>query len=221
MVGAEKKRIISFLQENFDSTIVEERHSLDFAFDRGEILYIIGFDGKGEIHHIIAAIMYVSCAEGSYINWFAVSDKTYDSTKFGKFSINQPFCNMGLGSFLLQMVQLQAVAQGYSSNLYLQANMATTAAVYYQHWGFVKTDTNEPKHLPNHLLRLCEQAKNEKATSPFVFFVTDADQRQDAIQNKTDPNSPEVQARFMHLLKLEGLLKLTGNAKDAKEACLI
>src|SRR6476660_10549658 len=109
MLGAEKTRIIKFFRDNSDSQIAEERHSLDFAFDRGEILYIIGFDGKGEIHHIIAAIMYISCAEGSYINWFAVSDKTYDSTRYGKFSINQPFHNMGLGSFLLQMVQLQAV----------------------------------------------------------------------------------------------------------------
>ena len=181
MLGAEKTRIIKFFRDNFDSQIAEERHSLDFSFDRGEILYIIGFDGKGEVHYIIAAIMYVSCKEGSYINWFAVSDKTYDSTRFGKYSINQPFCNMGLGLFLLQMVQLQAVAHGYSPNLYLQANMATTAAVYYQHRGFVKTDTNESLHLPPHLLSWCEQAKNEKATTPFVYFVTDAELIQDAI----------------------------------------
>lgn len=99
--------------------------------------------------------------------------------------------------------------------------MATTAAVYYQHQGFVKTDTNDPLHLPQLLLKWCEQAKNEKATTLFVYFVTDAELIKDAICNKKDPNSPEVQARFMHLLKLEGLLKLTGSAKEVKAAHLV
>ena len=82
-------------------------------------------------------------------------------------------------------------------------------------------DLNESKHLPQHLLSWCEQAKNEKATTPFVYFVTDAELIQDAIRSKDDPNDPEVQARFMHLLKLEGLLKLTGNAADVKESHLV
>ena len=90
--------------------IHEEQNSLELSFNRGKILYIIGFNAKGEDHHIVAAIMYVSCAKGSYINWFAVSQRTYDSARFGKFANGQPFCNMGLGLFLLQMVQLQAVA---------------------------------------------------------------------------------------------------------------
>src|SRR4051812_4593826 len=99
MLGAEKTKITRFFRDNFDQVILEERDSLENSFDRGEILYIIGFDGKGENHHIIAAIMYVSCVKGSYINWFAVSKRTYDSTRFGKYSNNQPFCNMGLGTF--------------------------------------------------------------------------------------------------------------------------
>ena len=100
MLGAEKTKIIKFFRNNFDQVILEERDSLDTNVDRGEILYIIGFDGKGENHHIIAAIMYVSCVKGSYINWFAVSPLTYDSTRFGKHLNNQHFCYMALELFI-------------------------------------------------------------------------------------------------------------------------
>jgi len=140
---------------------------------------------------MVAAIMYVSCAEGSYINWFAVTDKTYDTTRFGKSANGQPFCNMGLGSFLLQTVQLLAVAQGYSCNLYLQSNMATPAASYYEHRGFVKTDSNEAMHLPETLFTWCQQAKKENASTPFVYFVTDDNMIQDAKRNGADPDAPE------------------------------
>ena len=91
LVGLENSKILKFVRENFDWVIPEERGALEMSFERGEILYIIGFDGKGENHHMVAAIMYVSCAEGSYINWFAVSDKTYDSTRFGRSANGQPF----------------------------------------------------------------------------------------------------------------------------------
>ena len=111
--------------------MIEEREAIEISFDRGEILYIIGFDGNGDNHHIIAAIMYVSCEDGSYINWFAVTQRNYDKDRFGKLANYQPFCSMGLGSFLLQMVQLQAVVQGYKSDLYLQSNLSTEAACYY------------------------------------------------------------------------------------------
>jgi len=143
VMGYEKTKIVKFFKDNFDQVISEERDSLENCFDRGEILYIIGFDGKGENHHVIAAILYATCAKGTYINWFAVTQKTYDSSRFGKHANNQPFRNMGLGSFMLQVVQLQAVAQGYKSDLYLQANMGTLAASYYQHHGFILTATNK------------------------------------------------------------------------------
>src|SRR5919107_5203916 len=121
---------------------------------------------------------------------------------------------MGVGSFLLQTVQLLAVAQGFSCNLYLQSNMATTAASYYEHRGFVKADSNEIMHLPETLAIWCQQAKKENASTPFVYFVTDDDMIQDAIRDGADPDAPENRAKFMHLLKLEGLLKLTGNSPD-------
>ena len=99
---------------------------------------------------------------------------------------------MGLGLFILQLVQLQAVAQGYSSNLYLQANMGTIAASYYQHCGFILTQTNNPTHLPETLWTWYQQTKNEKSTTPYVYFVTDDKLIADAINQKENPDAPEV-----------------------------
>ena len=192
LVALEKTKILKFIKDNFDSPLPEERDTIELSFDRGEILYIIGFDSKGENHHIIAVIMYVTCAEGRYINWFAVSQRTYNHTRFGKFANEQPFRNMGLGSFLLQMVQLQAVVQGYSCNLYLQSNMSTAAAKYYQHCGFVVPKANDPKLLPATLFTWYKQAKDKDASSPFVYFVTTEELENDAKQSNQDPKAPEV-----------------------------
>src|SRR5688500_2482789 len=119
----------------------KERQSITSSFERGDAFYIIGFDNTRLVHHVIAAILYVLCLEGTYVNWFAVTHRSYNLNCFGKGSNNQPFCNMGLGTFLLQVVQLQAVAQGYSTALYLQANMSTETFLYYHHCGFKKMDT--------------------------------------------------------------------------------
>ena len=220
ILGAEWSKILKFFRDNFNQVIREERNSLENSFDQGNILYIIAFNAAGDYHHTIAVIMYVTCAEGSYINWFAVSQEAYDTQRFGKYANKQPFCNMGLGSFLLQMVQLQAVAQGYSPNLYLQANMSTIAFEYYQHRGFVLAESNDPKLMPETLWNWSQQAKDEKEKNPYVYFVTDKELINDAKSRNEDPDAPEVQAKFMHLLKLKGLLKMTGNSGDVKKVYL-
>ena len=64
-------------------------------------------------------------------------------------------------------------------------------------------------------------AKNINAISPFVYFVTNEQLISDAIQSNKDPNAPETQATFMHLLKLEGLLKMTGTSEDVNDVLLV
>ena len=129
---------------------------------------------------------------------------------------------MRLGSFLLQLVQLQAVAQGFSCDLYLQTNMAAPAAKYYEHRGFVQKATNNLSHLPETLQTFWKQSKTEeKAKPPYVFFVTDEKNIADAKRRVVGPEAPEVRAEFMHLLKLEGLLKLTVSSLDVAEVSLV
>ena len=120
------------------------------------------------------------------------------------------------------MVQLQAVVQGFSCDLYLQANMAAPATRYYEHQGFVQTATNMPSQLPETLSNWWKQGKKEEeAKSPFVYFVTDEENINDARRRKVDPEAPEVRAEFMHLLKLEGLMKLMGSSLDVAEVSLV
>ena len=54
-----------------------------------------------------------------------------------------------------------------------------------------------------------------------MYFVTNEENIADAIRREVDPEAPEVRAEFMHLLKLEGLLKLTGSSLDVAEVSLV
>lgn len=107
-----------------------DKKSIYNSFDRGQTLCIIGFNNTGK-HHAIAAVMHVSSHEGSYINWLVVTNTPYDKSQFGSHADKKSFCNIGLGAFLLQAVQLQAVSQGYNPNMFVQVIMSTVAAQLY------------------------------------------------------------------------------------------
>ena len=136
--------------------------------------------------------MYVSIAEGTYVNWFAITKSTYDKTQFGRFANDKPFQSIGLATFLLQVVQMQAVVQGYSPDIYLQANKSAEAAQYYQHRRFVMMQENSPKLLPESLYYLYSQSSDDLSSSSYLYFVTNEQLMEDAIRNNEDPNSPEV-----------------------------
>lgn len=215
--GAEEKRLKEFFAANFSTMLADEQHFMLQSFIRNHTLYIIGFENGGKTNHIIAAIMYVSCAEGTYINWFAVSLGSFDKKTCGRFANNKPFRSTGLGSFLLQMVQLQAVARGYKPDLYLQANMSAEAATYYEHRGFVKMDANDPKQLPETLQYFYKKSKNDSTyEGPYVNFVTNEQLRRDAISRQDDPDAPETQQEFLHLYALTGMLKTTRVSSDVE-----
>ena len=194
MLAKEKQKISKFFLDNFKSQHPEEKKSISTSFERGETLYIIGFNNKGDAHSVIAVIMYVSCQEGSYINWFVVDQRPYDHSRFGKFANEQSFCNMGLGAFLLQMVQLQEVIQGFSTDLYLQENMSTPAQKYYENRGFKKLESNDPKLLPDTLYEWYTKLKETNAITPFVYFATTEELENDAKERKEDPQAAETHA---------------------------
>ena len=99
-------------------------------------MYIFGFDNSATNTHIVAAVCYVMTMDSIFINWFAVSPCNFDKKQFGNFATDKPFQNMGNGSFMLLMLQLQASNRQYSISIHLQANMQTVAAVWYHNCGF-------------------------------------------------------------------------------------
>ena len=208
--------MVSFFESNFERMLTEERQSVVTSFDRGNTLYINGFENNPSKYHIIAAILYVTCAEGTYINWFAVSNLGNDKNRFGKFANGKPFRSVGLGSFMLQMVQSQAVAQGYSPDIYLQANKSAEAAQYYIHCGFVMMEENKPTELPETLFRFYSESSSNNLLIPYVYFVTTEQLRQDSLRNQEDPDAPENVRQRLHLHVLKGLLKMTGISPDVK-----
>ena len=62
---------------------------------------------------------------------------------------------------MLQLVQMQAIAQGFSPDLYLQANKSVEAAQFYEHQGFVMMEENNPKLLPESLFRFYSESKED------------------------------------------------------------
>ena len=80
--------------------------------------------------------MYVMSPEGTYMNWLAVTITPFSTSFYGNKASNNPFRGMGLGTFLLLMVQLQAASLKYSIELYLQSNNASYAYKWYQNCEF-------------------------------------------------------------------------------------
>ena len=117
-------------------------------------------DNSAKASHIIAAVLYIFTKDGSYINWLAVTSSNFDKQRFGRLATEKPFSGMGLASFLLQMVQLQALIRNQSLSLYLQANMDSKAAMWYKNQGF-HTAKNDPSSLPGSFLECYNESKND------------------------------------------------------------
>lgn len=85
---------------------------------------------------------------GIYVNWLAVSDGTFNPTKFGNTANGQHFQSCSLGSFLIMLLQVQSGVLGWSTDVYLQVNKSLPAAKFYEHVGFQKMKSNNISELP-------------------------------------------------------------------------
>ena len=139
----DKTRVFKMIESCFKYMHPDDIISINKSFDRSQAMYIVGYENDGKKSHVVAAVLYVLSKDGAYINWFAVSPTNFDNERFGKLANNKPFRCMGLASFLLKMVQMQLIAKGWCEDLYLQANMSSHAATYYENRGFVKTPEND------------------------------------------------------------------------------
>lgn len=78
-------------------------------------------------------------------------DTAFDNTRFGQYTNGNYFCDMGIGTCLIKMIQLQATSQGFSLSLFLQANLGSQAAIWYGNRGFERIQ-NDFSLLPQPLL---------------------------------------------------------------------
>ena len=75
-------------------------------------------------------------SKGAYINWLPVTKKPFSASFYGNKASDNPFRNMGIGTFLISMVQMQAASLKYSLDLYLQSNISSYAYKWYNNYGF-------------------------------------------------------------------------------------
>jgi len=159
-------------------------------------MFIIGFDNTGTMSHIIAAVLYIATANGNYINWLAVSNSNFDTKQFSKYATNKPFQNMGLASFLILMIQLQAVIKKTSLSIYLQVNIGMRAALWYENRGFTRMQ-NDISILPE-LLKKCYKTP----TGPYIHFVTTKELIKDLKERGLNSYSEDVKQQYLNLLEL-------------------
>src|SRR5688500_9802131 len=122
--------------------------------------------------HIVGCVMYSADQHGIYVNWMAISQDKYDNIRYGSMSPNIPFRRLGLGSFLLQLVQMKSAAMDWSIDMYLQANQGSEAVSFYKKISFEKMDTNNHTELPSSWF--------DPECLMYVKFVTDAINRREA-----------------------------------------
>ena len=133
MFVKERAKIHAFIKSSFDHPTPEDLVAIEHSLNFGQAFYIIGFGNNIGLHQIIAAVLYVMNEEGCYINWLAVTSKSFTASVFGKRATEKPFCGMGLATFLLHMIQLQAAANNCKIDLFLQSNIASEAYIWYMH----------------------------------------------------------------------------------------
>jgi len=214
MFGKERKKIHELIKNSFNHTTPEDNDAIENAFKYGQAFYIIGFGNNLGTHHVIAVVLYVMTEQGSYINWLAVTHKTFTCSLYGKHATEKQFRGMGLATFLLHMVQLQAASKDYSINLYLQSNISSQAYQWYAHRGFVLSAYNDAQQLPETIRSYYFQSQSTALTGPYVHFVTTDIWNQDVQRGGNDPFSEEWQNQRLLLIHLNTTLNLRDSSFD-------
>ena len=119
-MGYEKTKIVKFFKDNFDQVILEEKILWRIVLIEEKFFTSLVLMGKERTIPSLRPFCMLLC-KGTYINWFAVTQKTYDSSRFGKHA-NGTILQYGLRSSLLKWFSYK---QSQATNdVTFQANMA-------------------------------------------------------------------------------------------------
>ena len=121
---------------------------------------------------------------------------------------------MGLATFLLHMIQLQASAKKYKIDLYLQSNIASPAFEWYKHHGFNLAPTNAPEELPDVLNNWYISSQSMMSSLPYIHFVTTEKWNKEVEKGGNKPLSEEWQSQRLLLIHLDKNINLRGTVVD-------
>ena len=169
-----QKGMVDFFTQQFDQMHKDETE----AISRGMIsdcdtLYVVGIDNASH-YHIIAAVQYVATPDAVYINWLGVEHKISANVSFSKKQSGEKriqFRKLGLGTFMLNLVQMQQIGRGHSHTLILQTNPTSRARVFYERRGFRVSDGPNLESIP--------QINDQTFLDRDTHFVSEASQRED------------------------------------------
>jgi hypothetical protein len=135
-----QNNLVTFLSRQFDSMENDKKESIKTGcFGNCDTLHVVGFDNNHQ-YHIILAVQYVCDIQAAYINWFAVEHQLPSNATFVKKGSPgeklKTLHNLGLGEFMLSLIQMQQVAKEWKASLVLQINPNTMACAFYKQRGF-------------------------------------------------------------------------------------
>ncbi len=172
-------QLVNFFKRQFD---VLHKDKIE-AITRGlasdcDTIFVLGFD-NGNHYNIIAAVQYVPTCDGVYINWLGVEHKFGANVSFtqkGKGEKLIQFRKLGIGTFLLNLVQMQQIGRGFKHTLILQTNPTSRARTFYQNRGFVQSQPGGLQSIPH----ITETSFRDWDT----HFVDEQSQREDGTETE-------------------------------------
>ena len=98
---------------------------------------------------ILGIIQFVTTKHGTFITWLAVLHEPPPHVYFSndKTAISS-FRQLGMASFLQELVQLSLIARGWKTDLYLQSNIQSSARNYYEKRGHKRALANLLSSIP-------------------------------------------------------------------------
>ena len=201
----EKKLLSTFFCKQFELQ-TEDKKTVEHSLAHSQTFYVAAYDNS-HTKIIVAAISFASTVEGVYVNWLAVSKGKRHELQFGSDGNNKPWTSLGLGCFLLKLLQVQqASSGGCSTNIYLQANMGEPATRFYKNRGFVKAPRNDPTGLPLSLAKLVVDSAQGQYSNGYIYFVSD-EQNRERTNLEQDPSSC-----YLHLFILIDKIRQRGES---------
>ena len=172
------KKVWRFFRDQFQTFNDSEKNSITASVKYNETMLIVYFASDNTMK-IVAANTYCATKDGIYVNWFAVEAKKISNVIFDDNSTeSKSLQQMGLGTFMLQMVQIVQLAQGHSPDMYLQANPKENASNFYVKRGFELSPSNSTNQLPNPLEKAVTSSEHTSSNADafhklhgYVYFV--------------------------------------------------
>ena len=198
------KEIHRLIAGVFKTFTQDEKDSVTNSLNHGHTYLIFSLNSNGNARILVGVVLFSADKYGTWINWLAVADETFDRTRFGKKASEERFRKSGIGTLLLLLVQLRSITYDWSTDIYLQANQEESAVHFYKAVGFRACPTNSKMSMPSQW----RNRINDDSTDTFYLkFVDHKTNKREAEQRAAENDEVVNYKAMLHLMILSGPIK--------------